>query len=66
MEDSSQHEVLNWIALAGAMTEMGMKVEVIDYVESYIFDSAKCFALFPPRQQRAGAEPETTRAALTS
>ena len=57
---------LNWIALAGAMTEMGMKVEVIDYVESYIFNSAKCFALFPPRGKSAGAVPGTTGAALTS
>lgn len=51
MEDSGEQEVLNWIALAGAMTEMDMQVEVIDFVESYIFNSAKCFALFPPREK---------------
>jgi hypothetical protein len=64
MEDSGQHELLNWIALAGAMTEMGMKAQVVDFVESYIFNSSKCFALFPPQGKSAGAEQETTRAAV--
>ena len=48
IEDSGQHEVLNWICLAGAMTELGLKATIIDYVETYVFNSAKCFALFPP------------------
>jgi hypothetical protein len=50
MEDSGQHEVLNWICLAGAMTELGQNAEIVDYVETYVFNSAKCFAFFPPRQ----------------
>lgn len=52
MEDTGQHEVLNWIALAGAMTELGQRAQVVDYVETYVFNSAKCFAFFPP-----GGEP---------
>jgi hypothetical protein len=46
IEDAGQHEFLNWITLAGAMTELGKKAEVIDYSESYLFNSNKCFAVF--------------------
>ncbi len=53
MEDSGQHEVLNWVALAGAMTELGQGAEVVNYVETYVFNSAKCFAFFPPRGESA-------------
>ena len=46
IETSGQHEVLNWICLAGAMAEIGHRAEVVDYVETYVFNSSKCFALF--------------------
>ena len=32
----------------GAMDALGRKAEIIDYVESYLFNSDKCFALFRP------------------
>jgi hypothetical protein len=48
IEASGQHEVLNWICLAGAMTELGQPAQVIDYVETYVFNSSKCFAVFDP------------------
>jgi hypothetical protein len=48
IEDSGQHEFLNWICLAGAMVELGYKAEIVDYVESYLFNSSKCFAVFGP------------------
>ena len=48
IEEAGQNEILNWICLAGAMTELKLQVEVIDYVESYIFNSNKCFAVFRP------------------
>jgi len=48
IEDAGQQEILNWICLGGAMTELGRKAEVIDFVESHVFNSSKCFALFPP------------------
>jgi hypothetical protein len=47
IEDSGQHEILNWVCLAGAMTELERSAEIVDFVESYIFNSSKCFALFP-------------------
>ena len=49
LEDAGQHEFLNWVCLAGAMHELGRRAEIVDYVESYIFNSDKCFAVFRPR-----------------
>jgi hypothetical protein len=46
IEGSGQHEFLNWVALAGAMHELGMKAEIVDWIETYIFNSNKCFAVF--------------------
>jgi hypothetical protein len=51
--DAGQHEMLNWICLAGAMSELDRSVEIVDFVESYIFNSSKCFALFPPTKKAA-------------
>ena len=42
---SGQHEILNWVCLAGAME--GRQAEVLAYSESYIFNSSKAVALFP-------------------
>lgn len=46
LEAAGQHELLNWVTLAGAMSELGQRAEIVDWVESYIFNSAKCFAVF--------------------
>ncbi len=46
LEDAGQHELLNWITLAGAMTELGKKAEIVDYAETYLVNSNKCFAVF--------------------
>lgn len=48
LETSGQHEMLNWICLAGAMTELGATPSFTDFCESYIFNSTKAFAVFPP------------------
>lgn len=48
IEDAGQHELLNWIPLAGAMHELGRKPTVCDFLESYSMNSCKCVALFPP------------------
>ena len=34
------------MCLAGAMEELGRKAQVIGYVETYVFNSNKCWALF--------------------
>ena len=48
IEDAGQQELLNWMCLAGAMQELEYRPEIIDYVETYIFNSNKCVALFKP------------------
>lgn len=44
LEDAGQHELLNWIVLAGAMAELGKKARIVDYIETHVFNSNKCFA----------------------
>jgi hypothetical protein len=50
MRASGQHEMRNWICLAGAME--GRKPEVLTYAETYIFNSNKCVAVFHPEPAR--------------
>jgi hypothetical protein len=45
LERAGQHEFRNWICLAGAMHDR--RAEILDYVETHVFNSNKCFALFP-------------------
>jgi hypothetical protein len=47
-EASGQQEMLNWYALAGAMEALGRKADECELVESWIFNSTKCFAVFRP------------------
>lgn len=47
--DAGQQELLNWICLAGAMDELQQPAEIVDFVQTYLFNSSKCFALFPPQ-----------------
>ena len=44
IRDSGQHEILNWVCLAGAMG--ARKADVLAYSESFIFNSSKAVALF--------------------
>jgi hypothetical protein len=48
VEDSGQQEMLNWFCLAGAMSELQRKPSWTQWIESYIFNSNKCFAIFTP------------------
>jgi hypothetical protein len=45
IDDGGLQEFKNWICLAGAMEDR--QADVVDYVETHIFASNKCFALFP-------------------
>ncbi|MEK9661842.1 MAG: extradiol ring-cleavage dioxygenase [Alphaproteobacteria bacterium] len=49
VEGAGHQEMLNWHVLAGAMATLDRKPEILDYVETYIFQSDKCFAVFPPK-----------------
>ena len=48
IEAAGQQELLNWMCLAGAMSELGRKPEIVDYIETYVLNSNKCLALFKP------------------
>jgi hypothetical protein len=48
IEASGQQEMLNWCMLAGAMEELGRKPDECDFVETWSFNSNKCFAVFRP------------------
>jgi catalytic LigB subunit of aromatic ring-opening dioxygenase len=47
-EAAGQHELLNWCVLLGAMERLGRRCEVIDWIETFVFNSNKCFAIFSP------------------
>ncbi len=46
VEQSGQQEMLNWHCLMGAMYELGSLPQWTDFVETYVFNSTKVFALF--------------------
>jgi hypothetical protein len=46
MERAGQHEMLNWMALVGAMEALGKKPTIHDYVETHVFMSDKCFVTY--------------------
>ncbi len=48
IEDSGQQEILNWMCLMGGMKELGRRPAETSYVESWIFNSNKCFAVYEP------------------
>lgn len=48
VEGAGHHELLNWHVLVGAMAELKRKPIVTEYVETWIYRSDKCFAIFPP------------------
>lgn len=43
---AGQQEMLNWFCLLGAMTELGQKLRWSSFVETGIFNSNKCFAVY--------------------
>ena len=46
IEAAGQQEVLNWTCLAGAMAELDYKADILDWVETWTFNSTKCMAAF--------------------
>ncbi|MPZ23849.1 MAG: extradiol ring-cleavage dioxygenase [Dehalococcoidia bacterium] len=48
LEESGQQELMNWFCLVGAMDELGRKPDEHDLIQTYIFNSSKCFAIFRP------------------
>jgi Catalytic LigB subunit of aromatic ring-opening dioxygenase len=54
IEESGQQEMLNWYMLAGAMEELGRTPDECAFVETWSFNSNKCFATFAPAGQADG------------
>ena len=48
VEESGQQEILNWMCLAGAMSELKRKPAETGFVETWIFNSSKAFLIAPP------------------
>ncbi|HLY67148.1 MAG TPA: extradiol ring-cleavage dioxygenase, partial [Chloroflexota bacterium] len=48
VEEAGQHEWLNWLPMVGAMAELGQQPSWCDLAESYLMNSSKCAAVFPP------------------
>ena len=46
IEDAGQQELLNWACLVGAVDELGYQADIVDWYETYIFNSTKCLAVF--------------------
>ena len=48
VEDSGQQEILNWMCLAGALSELGRKPQWSAFIDTWIFNSSKAFLIAPP------------------
>jgi len=48
IEDAGQQEMLNWMCLAGAMQELDRKPEIVEFLQTYVFNSSKCLAVMKP------------------
>jgi hypothetical protein len=48
IENSGQQEVLNWMCLAGALKTLDRKAAETAFVDTWIFNSSKCFLIAPP------------------
>jgi len=44
--DAGQHEMLNWFCMLGAVKELGLTLDWSSFVETGIFNSNKCFAVY--------------------
>jgi aromatic ring-opening dioxygenase LigB subunit len=48
--DAGQHEMLNWFCMLGAVREAGLELRYSTLVESDVFNSNKCFAVYAEGQ----------------
>jgi hypothetical protein len=49
VEASGQQEILNWMCLAGALSELQRKPAETEFIDTWIFNSTKCFLTAPPK-----------------
>jgi hypothetical protein len=48
VEQSGQQELLNWMCVAGAMSELKRRPRETGFVDTWIFNSSKAFLIAPP------------------
>ena len=48
VEASGQQEILNWMCIAGALAELDRKPAETEFIDTWIFNSSKCFMVAPP------------------
>ncbi len=48
VEESGQQEILNWMCLAGALAQLNRKPAETEFIDTWIFNSSKCFLMAPP------------------
>ncbi len=48
VEASGQQEILNWMCLAGALAELKRMPAETEFIDTWIFNSSKCFLAAPP------------------
>jgi hypothetical protein len=48
VEASGQQEILNWMCLAGVLAELKRKPAETEFIDTWIFNSSKCFLTAPP------------------
>ncbi len=48
VEESGQQEILNWMCLAGVLAELNRKPVEAELIDTWIFNSSKCFLTAPP------------------
>jgi hypothetical protein len=61
IEAAGQHELLNWLPLAGAMQELGQRPAWCEMLQSYLLNSSKVLALMPPKVATGPVEVGTDR-----
>ena len=48
VEDAGQQEMLNWMCLAGALSELQRPPEIVEFLQTYVHNSSKCLAVAKP------------------
>jgi hypothetical protein len=48
VEDSGQQEILNWMCLAGALSQLERTPKETGFIDTWIFNSSKAFLIAPP------------------
>ena len=48
IEDAGQQEMLNWMCLAGVLSELQRKPEIVEFQQTYVHNSSKCLVVARP------------------